>query len=33
MIVVCPPLTITEEELREQMAIMDKVLDSVDQMI
>ena len=33
MIVVCPPLIITEEELREQMAIMDKVLDSVDQMI
>lgn len=33
MVVVCPPLTITEEELKEQMTIMDKVLDSVDQMI
>ena len=33
MILVCPPLTITEAELREAMAIMDKVLDSVDNMI
>lgn len=33
MIIVAPPLIITEEELREQMAIMDKVLDSVDKMI
>lgn len=29
-IVVAPPLTITEEELREAMGIMDKVLDEVD---
>lgn len=33
MIIVAPPLTITEEELREAMAILDKVLDSVDKMI
>ena len=33
MIVVCPPLIITEEEVKEQMAIMDKVLDSVDKML
>ena len=33
MIIVAPPLIITEEQLREQMAIMDKVLDSVDKMI
>ncbi len=33
MILVCPPLNITEAELREAMAIMDKVLDSVDNMI
>jgi taurine--2-oxoglutarate transaminase len=33
MILVAPPLTITETELREAMAIMDKVLDSVDNMI
>ncbi len=33
MILVTPPLTITEKELREAMAIMDKVLDSVDNMI
>ena len=33
MIIVAPPLIITEEELKEQMAIMDKVLDSVDKMI
>lgn len=33
MLIVAPPLIITEEELREAMAIMDKVLDSVDKMI
>lgn len=33
MIIVAPPLIITEEQLRENMAIMDKVLDSVDKMI
>lgn len=33
MIIVAPPLIITEEELREAMAILDKVLDSVDNMI
>ena len=33
MILVAPPLNITETELREAMAIMDKVLDSVDNMI
>ncbi len=33
MIIIAPPLIISEEELREQMAIMDKVLDSVDKMI
>jgi taurine--2-oxoglutarate transaminase len=33
MVLVCPPLNITETELREAMAIMDKVLDSVDNMI
>ena len=33
MIVVAPPLIITEEELTEAMKIMDKVLDSVDKMI
>lgn len=33
MIIVAPPLIISEEELKEQMAIMDKVLDSVDKMI
>ena len=33
MIVVAPPLIITEEELRAGMAIMDKILDSVDKMI
>ncbi len=31
-IMVAPPLTITEEELREYMTVMDKVLDSVDKM-
>ena len=30
MIMVAPPLTITEEELRAAMALLDKVLDSVD---
>lgn len=33
MIVVAPPLTITEEELTEAMKILDKVLDYVDKMI
>ena len=33
MLIVAPPLIITEEELKEAMAIMDKVLDSVDNMI
>lgn len=33
MIVVAPPLIITEEELREAMKILDRVLDSVDNMI
>ena len=33
MILVCPPLIITETELRDAMKIMDKVLDSVDTMI
>lgn len=33
MIAVSPPLIITEEELREAMKIMDKVLDSVDNML
>lgn len=33
MIFIAPPLIITEKELREAMAIMDKVLDSVDNMI
>jgi taurine--2-oxoglutarate transaminase len=33
MIMVAPPLIITEEELKKAMAIMDKVLDSVDNMI
>lgn len=33
MIVVAPPLIITEEELRAGMAIMDKILASVDKMI
>ena len=33
MIVVAPPLIITEEELTDAMKIMDKVLDSVDKMI
>lgn len=33
MILVAPPLIITETELREALAILDKVLDSVDNMI
>ncbi|MEG2198934.1 MAG: aminotransferase class III-fold pyridoxal phosphate-dependent enzyme, partial [Anaerovorax sp.] len=33
MVIVAPPLNITTEELTENMAIMDKVLDSVDNMI
>ena len=33
IIIVAPPLIITEEQLREAMAILDKVLDSVDNMI
>lgn len=33
MIIVAPPLIITEQELREAMGILDKVLDSVDNMI
>lgn len=33
MILVAPPLNITETELRDALAIMDKVLDSVDNMI
>ncbi|MEG0157701.1 MAG: aminotransferase class III-fold pyridoxal phosphate-dependent enzyme, partial [Anaerovoracaceae bacterium] len=33
MIIVAPPLIITTEELTEAMAILDKVLDSVDKMI
>ncbi len=32
MIVVAPPLIITEQELREAMKILDKVLESIDQM-
>ena len=31
-IMVAPPLTITEDELKDAMAIMDKVFDSVDKM-
>lgn len=33
MIIVAPPLIITEEELRTAMGILDKVMDSVDNMI
>lgn len=33
MILVCPPLNITETELKEGLAILDKVLDSVDNMV
>jgi len=33
MLIVAPPLVITEKELRDAMKIMDKVLDSVDNMV
>lgn len=33
MIIVAPPLIITEAELRDAMAILDKVLDAVDELI
>ena len=33
ILIVAPPLVITESELREAMAILDRVLDSVDNMI
>jgi taurine---2-oxoglutarate transaminase len=33
VLIVAPPLVITEEELRAGMAILDRVLDSVDTMI
>ncbi len=33
MLLVAPPLIITEKELRDAMKIMDKVLDSVDNMV
>ena len=33
MLIVAPPLIIKEEELKEAMAILDRVLDSVDKMI
>jgi taurine---2-oxoglutarate transaminase len=33
ILIVAPPLVITEEELREALAILDRVLDSVDNMI
>lgn len=33
MIIISPPLTITETELKDAMKIMDKVLDCVDEMI
>jgi taurine--2-oxoglutarate transaminase len=33
MLIVAPPLIITEEELQKAMKILDKVLDSVDEMI
>jgi len=33
VLIVAPPLIITEDEVKEQMKIMDKVLDSVDKMI
>ncbi len=32
-IIIAPPLIITEEELREAMEIIDKILDSVDNMV
>ncbi|MGN1114167.1 MAG: aminotransferase class III-fold pyridoxal phosphate-dependent enzyme [Oscillospiraceae bacterium] len=33
MILICPPLIITEEQVREEMQKMDKVLSKVDEMI
>ena len=33
MLMISPPLTITETELKDAMKIMDKVLDHVDEMI
>ena len=33
MIIVAPPLIITEQELRDALGILDKVLDSVDTML
>lgn len=33
VVIVAPPLIITEDELRDAMKIMDKVLDSVDKMV
>jgi taurine---2-oxoglutarate transaminase len=33
MIIVAPPLIINEEQIREAMAVMDKVLDFVDNVI
>lgn len=33
MIMVCPPLIITEQELRTAMSVLDQVMDIVDQMI
>ena len=33
ILIVAPPLVITESELREALAILDRVLDSVDNMI
>lgn len=33
ILIVAPPLVITEPELKEAMAILDRVLDSVDQML
>ena len=32
MIILAPPLIITEKELKDAMKIVDQVLDSVDQM-
>ncbi|MDR3296078.1 MAG: aspartate aminotransferase family protein, partial [Clostridiales Family XIII bacterium] len=32
-VMVAPPLIITEQELREAMAILDRILDSVDTMV
>ena len=32
-IIVAPPLIITEEELKDAMKIMDKVLDYVDELV